>query len=162
VTHGLIAAIGIAIGGFGALASVQAPAPSDFALRIQAEPCSGDEIDTETATYRRTIRRGEVQTAQVFLTDAQRADLHGLVTEAEFFSYPQKFSPEFEGGFSSPASHFVISIRSAGQYHTVEWTILGVTTPEARRLRRFLAEVYAYFRALPEVQALPRSQVVCM
>ena len=133
-------------------AFAQPSVPTDFALRI--ESMCGDTVDTAKALVQRMTSAGPVE-ASVPMTPDRLIQIFQSVETARLFEYPAYFNPPFEGGFTVPYPQYKIRVQVKGRVHEVEWHAMRVASPEAERLSQFVRAVYAVFRAVPAVQALP-------
>ena len=141
--------------------SVGAEASADFAVRITYGTCWNESVDTARRVFSRTIRYGVVRTARFTLTTEQQQRLHALVNGVGIFDYPTRFEPVLTT-MTEPATDFTIEVRSGGRRHVVQWADYGAMSPEATRLRTMLREVREFFVALPSVQRLQATQIICL
>lgn len=138
-------------------------APEDFALRIVFEQCWNESVDTTKGEFSRTIEPGHTRTARFELSVEQRRRLHALVVEADVFAYPRMFEPGDTSMVEElPPPAFHIEVRSGGRDHVVAWVDRGSRQASARRLRAMIRAIHALVVALPAVQRLPPSRMVCL
>jgi hypothetical protein len=143
------------------LAAQTPEVPADFALRLVGGLCTGDTIDTFSETYTRHIDRDRVATTNIRLVPEERQRLFELVSVVGLLVYPSSFNPR-TAWLQIPAPRHTITVRLSGVEHTVRWTDMGATQPEAVRLRHFVREVYALFQDRPEVRRLPKQESFCL
>ena len=143
--------------GQGATAEV----PPDFVVRISYGLCWNESVDTATGRFSRTIRDQVVRRAKLALSPDQRRRLFALVSTVDLFAYPQHF--ESPGApMTEPAPDYTVEIRSSGRQHVVQWVDYGGSDAASVGLRAMLRAVREFLVALPSVQRLPASQIVCL
>jgi hypothetical protein len=138
-----------------------ADAPSDFAIRIQYGLCWNESVDTARATFSRAIREGVVRHAKLHLASDHKRRLFDLVHSVDLFAYPPHYEPAAPM-LVEPAPDYSIDVRMGGRRHVVQWVDYGSSNVEAVRLRTMLRAVRELLVALPSVQRLAASQMICL
>jgi hypothetical protein len=140
---------------------VQDADASDFQLRVAFELCSNDVIDTVRNEYVRTIRPGVTRSARLNLTSAQHLRMQRLVADVRLTEYPDEFRPPLTM-MREPGPVYRIELWLNGRHHAVKWTDYGSSSVEAQRLRTMLDQLRELVLAIPAVQRLPKSEILCL
>jgi hypothetical protein len=86
------------------------------------------------------------------------------VRAADFFAYPAEFTPPSPDPWVAPTPRYVLDLRSDGQRHRVTWTDLSPMggAADVQRLRTLFVNLKTLIAALPEVSAMPRTDLWCL